>query len=116
MPTMRVVISGVASRYELGLDQLDDVQLAVESLLAEEPRQGGPFELGVWMAENGLHVRICGLTNREVKRILRAPTASGSLQTHLLGMQFFLPSLVNDCRIVEEAADSYGIEMEKRAS
>jgi hypothetical protein len=113
---MRVVISGVASRYELGLDELDDVQLAVESLLAEEPRRGGMLELRVWNADDGFHVRICGLTNQEVKKVFVTPGSAEPCKSHLLGMRLFLPSLVDCCRVVAEEADSFGIEMEKRTS
>lgn len=116
LPAMRVVIGGVASRHKLGLDELDDVQLAVENLLAEESQQGGPLELRVWMAGDGLHVRMDGFTNQEMKKILQAPVPAEPFKAYLLGLRLFLPSLVNSYRVVDETGDSYAIEMEKRAS
>src|SRR5215212_7150828 len=44
-PVFRLVLGGVADRLDLGFEDLDDIQLAVERLLAEalqgpEPRPG----------------------------------------------------------------------------
>lgn len=47
LSVMRVVISGFASRHDMPLDKLDDLQLAIETLLAEEPSVGNELVLEV---------------------------------------------------------------------
>ena len=116
LPVMRVVISGVAARHNLALDQLDDVQLAVENLVAEEPGRGEEFELRLWLADDSFHVRIDGLTNRRVRRVLTEAEAAEPSDAYLLDMLLFLPSLVDGYRVIGETSRSYAIELEKRAS
>ena len=45
LSAMRVVTGWVASCHDLPLDRLDDIQLAIETLLAEEPATGGDLSL-----------------------------------------------------------------------
>ena len=113
---MRVVIGGVSAHYKLGVDQLDDVQLAVENLIAEESKRGAAFELRLWMADDTLRIVVDGLTNQEVKKVLMAPVPAEPAKAYLLGMRLFLPSLVDSYRVVNVTADSYAIEMEKMTS
>ena len=47
------------------MEQLDDVQLAVETLLAEEPGTDGEFVLEVWPEDGGLVLLLDGLDQRE---------------------------------------------------
>ena len=116
LPVMRVVISGVTAHHRLALDHLDDLQLAIENIMAEEPDQGGELELRVWMAEDAVHVRIDGLTNQRVRKALTAAEPDEPSDASLLDMRLFLPSLADGYRVVGESSHSYGIELEKRAS
>jgi len=113
---MRVLIGGVASHYDLSLDRLDDLQLAVETLLAEEPRSGNDLGLEIWMDAGTLHVRLHGLSNEGVKASL---LATGRFDPHagcVLDARLFLSSLVDSYRVLQGSAASYSVEMEKRAS
>ncbi|OFW57163.1 MAG: hypothetical protein A2133_09035 [Actinobacteria bacterium RBG_16_64_13] len=113
---MRVVIGGVASRHDLPLDRLDDLQLAVETLLAEEPEQGGALVLEVSTAAAGLRVRLEGLTNQRAKSALSASDSCRPNEERLLDVRLFLDTLVDGYRVVETTAGCFAVEMEKRAS
>lgn len=115
LPVMRVLLSGVASRHKLSLDRLDDLQLAVETLLAEEPPTGADLGLRVRVEGDRLVVRLSGLVNQPVRDAL---TTSGPFQPQsgcLLDVRLFVSSLVDGYRVLEDEAGSYSVEMEKRA-
>jgi hypothetical protein len=63
IPLLRVVIGGVAARRSVRVDQLDDLQLAVETLVVEERSYEGDLVLTVAAGEDGLAVTLAGLCN-----------------------------------------------------
>ena len=81
LPLLRVVISGLASRQNLLMEQVDDVQLAVETLVAEEPGTTGEFVLQVWPEDGGLVLLLDGLTSERVRTALTATGPRGALKT-----------------------------------
>ncbi len=116
MPVMRVIIGGVASRQDLPLDRLDDLQLAVETLLAEEAKEGGELGLALSTIPGGFNVRLDGLENQSVKAALMADNPFEPCEGCLLDVRLLLDSLVDGYRVVEGAGGSYAVEMERRAS
>ena len=53
----RLVLGGLVSRFELPLDRVEDLLLAVESLLVQ-PLAGDTISLEASAARDGLHVRL----------------------------------------------------------
>ena len=115
VPVMRVVASGVASRWDARLDVLDDVQLAIETLLAEEPQEGSDFILALGLENDDLKVWIDGLTYMAVKRVLSFDAASSHCQGCLLNVRLVLESLVDAYRVVDTGVHTFAVEMAKRA-
>jgi hypothetical protein len=114
LPLLRVVVSSLASRSNLKVDQLDDVQLAIETLLAEEPEGLREVALEAWGGDNSLSVRIDGLVNSSVKAALLAGSPFEPCEDCLLDVRLMLESLV-DTFGVEEAAGSFSVLLDKRA-
>ena len=56
-PVVRMVLGGIADRLDLGFDELDDLQLAVERLLAEGDPQD-PVTLSFELVERGVRTRV----------------------------------------------------------
>ena len=94
-PVIRLVLGGIAERLQLGFDELDDLQLAVERLLAEAGSQDGPVSLSFELGERGVRTRIGGLRERAVADALQGPQPPGELTLR---------------RILETVVDSFGIE------
>src|SRR3712207_6136117 len=65
-PVIRLVLGGIAERLQLGFDGLDDLQLAVERLLAEAGSKEGPVSLSFEIGERGVRTRSGGLRERAV--------------------------------------------------
>ncbi len=115
LPVMRVLMGGMASRHDLPVDRLDDLQLAMETLLAEEPAVGSDFILEVSKSGDSFRVRLEGLENESVKAALLATEPFRPCGDCPLDVRLFLESLVERYRVVEGACGSYAIEMEKQA-
>src|ERR687894_506287 len=92
---VRMVLGGIADRLDLGFDQLDDLQLAVERLLAEgDPKD--PVSLSFEVTEGGVRARIGPLRDTALAEALQGPEPPPGELT--------LP------RILSTVVDSYGVE------
>ena len=94
-PVIRLVLGGIGDRLDLGFDELDDLQLAVERLLAEarfEDRVTLSFEI----LERSVRVRIGPILTGAVADALQGPPAK--------------PGELTLGRILQTVVDSYGVE------
>jgi hypothetical protein len=116
LPVMRVVIGGMASRRALSVDQLDDLQLAVETLFREEPAEGGDLTLTVAVVGDTFKVTLAGLSSPLVLRaITGAPTDGADKFGAQNILRMIMDSLVDGYRATEGAAvASFAVEMDKR--
>jgi hypothetical protein len=94
-PVVRMVLGGIADRLDLGFDELDDLQLAVERLLAEGDPQD-PVTLSFELVERGVRTRIGPLRDAALAAALQDPDPRPGELT--------LP------RILKTVVDSYGVE------
>ena len=95
-PVFRLVLGGVADRLDLGFEELDDIQLAVERLLAEAGTQAS-VELAFEILPEGLRTRIGPLRERAIAEALQGPEPR--------------PGELTLRRILETVVDSFGIEI-----
>jgi hypothetical protein len=115
LPLLRVVISGVASRQALLMDQLDDLQLAVEILLVEEGEGNGDMLLEVSPLGGGLSVAIAGLGNQRLKKSLLGERTESESQEFVFDARMLLEALVDAFRVDETTDGAYTVQLEKRA-
>ena len=116
LPVLRVFISGVASRHDLPVDRLDDVQLAVETLLADEPGGEGDLLLEISAGSGGLTLRLAGLLNQSVRSALLATDLFQPREGCPLDVRVLLDSLLDGYQVMDGENESFVVEMEKRAS
>jgi hypothetical protein len=94
-PVVRLVLGGIADRLNLGFEELDDLQLAVERLLLEAGSQDS-VKLSFEVSENGVRTRIGPLRGAPLAEALQGPPpAPGELTLR---------------RILETVVDSFGVE------
>jgi hypothetical protein len=94
-PVVRLVLGGIADRLNLGFEELDDLQLAVERLLLEAGSQD-TVKLSFEVSENGVRTRIGPLRGAPLAEALQGPPpAPGELTLR---------------RILETVVDSFGVE------
>jgi hypothetical protein len=113
---VRVVIGGVASRLALPVDSLDDLQLAVETLLREEPPVGGDVSLHLWVDDARFRVGLLGLTSPVIQRAL---SCDQGVLSDAFGaenvLRMIMDALVDDYGIADGATTgSFAVQMEKR--
>jgi anti-sigma regulatory factor (Ser/Thr protein kinase) len=92
---VRLIIGGIAERVDFAFEEIDDLQLAVERLLAEAGSVGSvhlSFEVG----ENGIRTRVGPLSERKVAEALRDGAA--------------LPGELTLRRILQTVVDSFGVD------
>ncbi|MBA2506331.1 MAG: hypothetical protein H0V29_10365 [Thermoleophilaceae bacterium] len=94
-PVVRLVLGGVADRLNLGFEELDDLQLAVERLLAEAGAQG-TVKISVEVLDQGIRARVGPLKERTIADALQGPEAA--------------PGELTLRRILETVVDSFGVE------
>lgn len=94
-PVVRLVLGGIADRLNLGFEDLDDLQLAVERLLIEAGSQD-TVRVTVELHDHSLRTRVGPLRERAIAEALQGPEE----QPGELGLR----------RILETVVDSFGVE------
>jgi hypothetical protein len=94
-PVIRLVLGGIADRLDLGFEELDDLQLAVERLLADA-RFDDRVTLSFEILEKSVRLRIGPLLTGAVADALQQPDAR--------------PGELTLGRILQTVVDSYGVE------
>jgi anti-sigma regulatory factor (Ser/Thr protein kinase) len=92
---VRLIIGGIAERVDFAFEEIDDLQLAVERLLAEAGTVGSvqlEFEVG----DDGIRTRVGPLSERKVLEALQDGEA--------------LPGQLTLGRILQTVVDSFGVE------
>ena len=94
-PVIRLIIGGIAERVDFGFEEIDDLQLAVERLLAEAGPEGSvrlTFEVGA----GHIRARVGPLRERAIADALRDGDAT--------------PGELTLRRILQTVVDSFGVE------
>jgi anti-sigma regulatory factor (Ser/Thr protein kinase) len=92
---VRLIIGGIAERVDFAFEEIDDLQLAVERLLAEAGTIGSvrlSFEVGA----NGIRTRVGPLSEHKVAEALRDGDA--------------MPGELTLRRILQTVVDSFGVD------
>ena len=108
-PVFRLVLGGVADRLGLGFEELDDLQLAVERLLAEAGAQQ-TVRLAFELAADHLRTRVGPLREAPIAAALQGPPpAPGEL-----GLRRVLDTVVDSFGVEESADGELFVRLEKR--
>lgn len=92
---IRMVIGGIAERSGFGFEELDDLQLAVERLLATTDADGS-VRLRFDVGERSVRLRVGPLRESALAEALQGAEAPGTLTLR---------------RVLETVVDSYGVEV-----
>jgi hypothetical protein len=94
-PVIRLVLGGIADRLDLGFEELDDLQLAVERLLMEAGGQES-VRMSFEVTDRAVRTRIGPLEAGAIADALQGPEPQ--------------PGELTLRRILETVVDSFGIE------
>ena len=94
-PVIRLIIGGIAERMDFAFEEIDDLQLAVERLLAEAGAEG-TVHLSFEFGEGHIRTRVGPLRERAIADALTDGDAP--------------PGELTLKRILQTVVDSYGVE------
>jgi hypothetical protein len=94
-PVIRLIIGGIAERVDFGFEEIDDLQLAVERLLAEA-RSQETVQLSFEVGEGRVRTRVGPLRERAIAEALRDGEP--------------VPGELTLKRILDTVVDSFGVE------
>lgn len=114
LSAMRIVAGWVASCNDLALDELDDLDLALETLLAGEPAVGERLSLSIWVVDWTVRVLLEGLQSQALQANLKAGESFEPSVDWPLDIRLFLSALVDSYEVVGCRAETFGISMRKR--
>ena len=92
---VRLIIGGIAERVDFAFEEIDDLQLAVERLLAETGQEGS-VSLSFEIVDDGVRARIGPLSTSAISDAL----ADGDPPPGVLTLR----------RILQTVVDSFGVE------
>jgi hypothetical protein len=94
-PVVRLIIGGIAERVDFAFEEIDDLQLAVERLLAEAGSQHS-VRLSFEVADGRVRTRVGPLNERAIADALRGEEPA--------------PGELTLKRILQTVVDSFGVE------
>jgi len=94
-PVVRLIVGGVAERADFGFEAMDDLQLAIERLMAEAG-SSGHVSLTFEVDAGHIRARVGPLRSDALAQALRDPDRS--------------PGNLTLARILDTVVDSFGIE------
>jgi hypothetical protein len=92
---VRLIIGGIAERVDFAFEEIDDLQLAVERLLAEAGTVG-TVRLSFEVGGNGIRTRVGPLSEHKVAEALRDGEG--------------MPGELTLRRILQTVVDSFGVD------
>ena len=114
LSAMRLVVGWVASCNDLPLDRIDDVNLALETLISGEVEQGAALELSLSAWDGVLEVSLQGLCSSGLRANLQESESFSPSFEWPLDIRLFLGALLDDYKMVDPDAESFGVLMQKR--
>jgi hypothetical protein len=106
----RLVLGGVADRLDLGYEDLDDLQLAVERLLVEAAADE-PIRMSVEVLEQGVRVGLGPLREQTIAEALQGPEA----ETGELTLRRILETVVDSFAVDQGADGTIVVRLQKAA-
>jgi hypothetical protein len=94
-PVIRLIIGGIAERVDFGFEEIDDLQLAVERLLAEAGDEG-TVRLSFEVGDGTVRTRVGPLRETAIAEALQGPAQR--------------PGELTLRRILQTVVDSFGVE------
>jgi hypothetical protein len=107
-PVVRLVLGGVADRLGLGFEELDDLQLAVERLLAEAGAQPS-VKVVLELSGDRVRTHVGPLRESTLATALQGASAPGEL-----GLRRVLETVVDSFGVDEAAEGELIVRLEKR--
>jgi hypothetical protein len=108
-----MILGGIALRRDLSLETLDDLQLAVDSILAEEEEVSGQVSMSVDLYENGLDIRLGPLTREDVRQALILGAVPPGAEDRCIDVCLILRSLVDEYLVADLDDGAFSVTLRR---
>ena len=112
MPLLRMVLGGIASRRDLSYDALDDLLLAVDSIIAED-HTPDELSMSVILGADEVAVRLEPLTDADLLATLQLGRVPAEAEGRCIDVCLLLESLVDRYQVDVQAGGRYAVTVEK---
>jgi hypothetical protein len=113
LPLFSMILGGIALRRNLSFETLDDLQLAVDSVLVDEKPGGRDISMSVDLGEEGLDIRLGPLTQQDLRDTLVQGGVPAGATDRCLDVCLILRSLVDDYTVRDHEDGSYAVVLRK---
>jgi hypothetical protein len=109
-----MVLGGIGLRRELSFDALDDLQLAVDSVLEGDSTVGKePLNMTVALGEDTLTISLEALRDSVLKATLSEGQVPAGAEGKCIDVCILLNSLVDSYQVRELDSERYAVEMHR---
>ncbi len=108
-PVIRLIIGGIAERVDFAFEEIDDLQLAVERLLAEAGARD-TVHLSFEVGQEAIRTRVGPLDERAITVALR----DGDSRPGQLTLERILKTVVDSFGVEDVDGDGVMVRLEKR--
>lgn len=115
MPLLRMVLGGIASRKNLSFDALDDLLLAVDSILAED-HTSDDVSMSVSVDEARVSVRLDPLSDADMLATLLLGRVPVDAEGRCIDVCLLLDSLVDRYEVEQWDTGRYAVTLQKAVS
>lgn len=113
---MRVVVGWVGSCNDAALDQLDDINLALETVIGSDDGVTGLLSLTVSVEQGAMCLVLEGLRGEALMANLEARNDFTLSPQWPLDIRIFLGVLVDEYEVIRSDGESFGVSMRKGIS
>lgn len=111
---LHLVLGGIASRGDMSVDALDDLQLAVDNLLAEDQSTGEDVVMSVSLGDDMVCITMEALTDAYLRHNLASRQLTAMMKDRRIDMCVLLDSLVDEYAVHDRESGVYAVELRKQ--
>lgn len=113
IPLLHLVLGGIALRRSFSFDDLDDLQLAVDNVLAEDVPPSGTLSMAVTVSDDAMSVRLQPLRNTDLRMTLAQGQVPAGAEGRCIEICILLRSLVDEYLLSDLGGGTYAVELRK---
>jgi len=110
---LHLVLGGIALRRSFSFDDLDDLQLAVDNILAEDVPPSGTLSMAVTVSDDAMGVRLLPLRNTDLRTTLAQGQVPAGAKGRCIEICILLRSLVDEYQVSDLGEGAYAVELRK---
>lgn len=114
VPILHMLLGGIGLRRNLSFDSLDDLQLAVDSILSsDQDGSGKQLLMTVLLEPEEVAIVLEGLEDADLKNTLVTGHVPPEAEARCIDVCFLLRSLIDSYEVAESGDGSFSIIMRK---